>query len=77
MLTNVKNFVISKNEAFKVGYDPSIMSNVIWCTVKRCVVCTAVAILRAVIRVTIMAIKDGEFKTLVKETTERCKRLNW
>ena len=71
MLNSVKNFVISKKEAFKAGYDPSIMSNVIWCTVKGCVIGTAVAILRAVIKVTHWSIKDGELKALVKE------RLNW
>lgn len=71
MLNNVKNFVISKKEAFKVGYDPSIMYNVILCTGIGCAIGTTISFLYNVIKVIYEAIKEGEFKILVKEALER------
>ena len=75
MLNNVKDFVFSKKEAFEVGYDPSIMSNAIWSTIKGCAIGAAVAILRVVVIVAYRAVNDGEIKILMKEATKKSEAL--
>ena len=75
MLKNVKKFVISKKEAFKVGYDPSVMSDAIWSTIKGCATCTTEIILAVVVTVVYRAVADGENKILMKEATKKWENL--
>ena len=60
MLNNVKNFVISKREAFKVGYDPSLLQKMTVYTMAGCLIGASTALITNTVSFTLATIRNGE-----------------
>ena len=73
MLNNVKNFVISKKEAFKMGGGPSLMAYAAMNSLIGGVFGAAIGLVISETAAVISAIKDGEANIFMKETNRRNK----
>ena len=73
MLNNVKDFVISKKEAFEMGGGPSLMANTAMYSLTGCVIGVVIALVISEIAAVIRAFEDGEKLIHIKEAFPRNK----
>ena len=73
MLNNVKDFLISKKEAFEVGYSPIVIHETLQHTLIGCAIGATLALLNGAIVAAHTIIKDGEFMLTIRKASEELK----
>ena len=71
MLNSVKDFVISKKEAFKIGYNPSLAAIEFRYAVIIAVITVATTVLKTAAEIVCKAIKNGERMILLKASLKK------